>query len=89
MSRCWSSCSTAGRFPAGKSQIDYATNIVKQHFATSSILFGLHQLIRGILRVFNRLTVSIASWLPIPGLDAPGQAGRRDHQHLADAISTR
>lgn len=57
------------QIPAGKGQIDHATNIVKQHFATSSILFGLHQLIRGILRVFNRLTVSIASWLPIPGLD--------------------
>lgn len=55
--------------PAGKGQIDYATGIVKQHFATSSVLFGLHQLIRGILRVFNRITVSIASWLPIPGLD--------------------
>lgn len=56
--------------PNGKSQIDYATAVVKQHFATSSMLFGLNQLIRGILRVFNRLTVSIASWLPIPGLDA-------------------
>ena len=55
--------------PDGKGQIDYATNIVKQHFATSSMLFGLNQLIRGILRAFNRLTVSIASWLPIPGLD--------------------
>jgi hypothetical protein len=58
------------QIPAGKGQIDYATNIVKQHFATSSMLFGLNQLIRGILRAFNRLTVSIASWLPIPGLDA-------------------
>jgi len=56
--------------PGGKSQIDFATNIVKQHFATSSVLFGLNQLIRGILRAFNRITVSIASWLPIPGLDA-------------------
>jgi hypothetical protein len=58
------------QIPAGKGQIDYATNIVKQHFATSSMLFGLNQLIRGILRAFNRITVSIASWLPIPGLDA-------------------
>jgi hypothetical protein len=58
-----------GQIPAGKGQIDYATNIVKQHFATSSVLFGLHQLVRGILRVFNRVTVSIAAWLPIPGLD--------------------
>ena len=57
------------QIPAGRNQIDFATNIVKQHFGTSSVLFGLHQLVRGILRVFNRLTVSIASWLPIPGLD--------------------
>lgn len=55
--------------PDGKGQIDFASNIVKQHFATSSMLFGLNQLIRGILRAFNRLTVSIAQWLPIPGLD--------------------
>lgn len=60
----------AGRtIPGGRSQIDYARDIVKQQFATSSMLFGLNQLIRGILRAFNRLTVSIASWLPIPGLD--------------------
>lgn len=57
------------QIPAGMGQIDFATTIVKQHFATSSMLFGLNQLIRGILRAFNRITVSIASWLPIPGLD--------------------
>ena len=55
--------------PGGKSQIDYGTNIVKQNFGTSSMLFGLNQLLRGILRAFNRVTISIASWLPIPGLD--------------------
>ncbi len=57
------------QIPGGKGQIDYATSVVKQHFATSSMLFGLNQLIRGILRAFNSLTLSIASWLPIPGLD--------------------
>ena len=57
------------QIPSGRSQIDHATGVVKQHFATSSLLFGLHQLVRGILRTFNRVTVSIASWLPIPGLD--------------------
>jgi hypothetical protein len=56
--------------PGGKSQIDYGTEIVKRNFATSSMLFGLNQLLRGILRAFNRVTVSIASWLPIPGLDS-------------------
>jgi len=55
--------------PAGSNQISHGTSIVKQHFATASVLFGLHQLVRGILRAFNRVTVSIASWLPIPGLD--------------------
>ena len=45
------------QIPSGSNQIGYATNIVKQHFATSSMLFGLHQLIRGILNVFNRLTI--------------------------------
>jgi hypothetical protein len=57
------------QIPGGKGQIDYATSMVKEHFATSSMLFGLNQLIRGILRAFNNLTLSIASWLPIPGLD--------------------
>jgi len=55
--------------PGGKSQIEFGRELVTQHFATSNVLFGLHQLVRGVLRVFNRLTVSIASWLPIPGLD--------------------
>ncbi len=55
--------------PGGKGQIDFAHQVVKERFATSSMLFGLNQLIRGILRTFNRLTMSLASWLPIPGLD--------------------
>jgi len=54
----------------GQGQIAFGRELVTQHFATSNVLFGLHQLVRGVLRVFNRLTVSIASWLPIPGLDA-------------------
>jgi hypothetical protein len=57
------------QIPAGGNQISFGTSIVKQHFATSSVLFGLHSLVRGILNVFNRVTISIASWLPIPGLD--------------------
>jgi hypothetical protein len=56
--------------PAGKSQIAYGREIVQQRFKESSLLFGLHALIRGILRAFNRVTTSIANMLPIPGLDA-------------------
>ena len=54
--------------PAGKGQITYAREIVQARFKESSMLFGLHALINGTLRVFNRLTASIANFLPIPGL---------------------
>jgi hypothetical protein len=56
--------------PSGKSQIAYAREIVQQRFKESSLLFGLHALIRGTLRAFNRTTTSLASMLPIPGLEA-------------------
>ena len=55
--------------PAGKGQIEYARGLVTERFKESSLLFGLDVLIKGILRVFNRLTASIAGLLPIPGLD--------------------
>lgn len=56
--------------PPGKGQIAHAREVVRAHFGTSSMLFGLNQLIRGVLRAFDRLTQGFASWLPIPGLDA-------------------
>jgi hypothetical protein len=56
--------------PAGKSQIAYGREIVQQRFKESSMLFGLHMLIRGALRAFNRTAASIANMLPIPGLDS-------------------
>lgn len=54
--------------PGGRGQIDHATAVVRQRFAESSVLFGIDQLVKGILRVFTRLTLSIATVLPIPGL---------------------
>jgi hypothetical protein len=53
--------------PGGKGQIDYARRQVQERFATSSVLFGLDQLIKGILKAFNRTFLSIASIVPIPG----------------------
>lgn len=53
--------------PGGKGQISYARERVQERFATSSILFGLDQLIKGILKAFNRTFLSIAAILPIPG----------------------
>jgi hypothetical protein len=56
--------------PGGQNQIAFGREAVKQHFASSSLLFGLNQSVRGALRAFNGVTLSIASWLPIPGLEA-------------------
>ena len=54
--------------PGGKGQIDYAQGIVRERFAQSSILFGLDQLIKGVLKAFNRAFSTIANFLPIPGI---------------------
>ncbi len=54
--------------PGGRGQIDYAHAQVKANFGQSSALFAVDQLIKGILKTFNRLTFSIASIIPIPGL---------------------
>lgn len=55
--------------PGGRGQLDHATAVVKERFVESSVLFGVDQLIKGILRVFNRAMLMIANFLPIPGLD--------------------
>ncbi len=56
-----------GTIPGGKGQIRYARRQVQQRFASSSVLFALDQLIKGILRAFNRVFLSIATIFPIPG----------------------
>ena len=55
--------------PDGKGQIDYAQSKVKERFAQTSILFGVDQLIKGILRALNRMVFTVASFIPIPGLE--------------------
>jgi len=54
--------------PGGKGQIDYAQRIVRERFAQSSVLFGVDQLIKGVLKAFNRAFFTITSFLPIPGV---------------------
>jgi uncharacterized membrane protein len=54
--------------PGGRAQIDHAQKIVKERFAESSVLFALDQLIKGVLKAFNRAFFTIASFLPIPGV---------------------
>ena len=56
--------------PGGKGQIAYAQEIVKSRFAQANVLFGIDQLIKGVLRTVTRLVEGIALVLPIPGLNA-------------------
>ncbi len=51
--------------PEGKSQVKYAQEIVKERFAESSVLFGVDQLIKGVLKVFNRIFSGVMMFLPI------------------------
>lgn len=54
--------------PGGKSQVEHGQAVVKERFKESSILFGVDQLIKGILRALNRLLMSVSRALPIPAL---------------------
>ena len=54
--------------PGGRGQIDHAQQVVRERFAESSVLFGVDQLIKVVLRAFNRAFFTITSFIPIPGL---------------------
>lgn len=58
-----------GEIPHGKGQIEHAQNAVRERFAEASVLFGVDQLIKGVLKSFNRAFFTIAAILPIPGLE--------------------
>ena len=50
--------------PDGRSQIDYASGVVKERFAEASVLFGVDQLVKGVLGAITGLVQGIASILP-------------------------
>ncbi len=54
--------------PQGRAQIEHGRKVVRERFVESSVPFGLDQLIKGILRAFNRTFFTIASFLPLPGV---------------------
>jgi hypothetical protein len=54
--------------PDGQNQITYATAIVKDRFGEASVLFGVDQLIKGVLNAIVGIVQGVASFLPIPGL---------------------
>ena len=54
--------------PGGQGQIAYGANFVKTHFTESSVLFGVDQLIKGVLRSLFGTVNFFTSFLPIPAL---------------------
>lgn len=54
--------------PGGQGQIAYGAAFVKAHFAQSSVLFGVDQLIKGVLSAFFRTINFFTAFLPVPSL---------------------
>lgn len=55
--------------PEGQGQVAYARKIVTERFGEASILFGIDQLIKGVVRAITGLVQGLLSILSIPGLD--------------------
>ena len=56
--------------PAGQGQLQFGAQVVKTHFAESSVLFGVDQIIKGVLRAFFRTINFFTTFLPIPALQS-------------------
>jgi len=54
--------------PSGKNQFSYGKEIVTARFAETNVLFGLDQIIKGIIRVITGLVGGVGMLLPIPGV---------------------
>ncbi len=55
--------------PEGKGQIEYAKDVVQSRFSEASVLFGVDQLVKGVVRAITGLIQGIMTLLPIPGLN--------------------
>lgn len=84
--------------PNGQGQVAYGAKVVKERFVQSSALFGLDQLVKGVIRAISGFVEGIASVLPIPGLNGlvslfrafmKVAVGFVDEVILAHAIRTR
>ena len=54
--------------PQGRSQVAYATTVVKERFPQASTLFFMDQLIKGVVRAITGLLRGILTVLPVPGV---------------------
>lgn len=84
--------------PDGKSQVTYATSVVKERFVEASILFAIDQLIKGVVGAITGLVRGILTILPLPGAQQLSSilhaflrvaVGFIDEVILAHAIRTR
>lgn len=57
-----------GEIPNGMGQVAYAKTVVTERFGQSSILFGVDQLIKGVLKGITGLVQGILTIIPIPGI---------------------
>ncbi|WP_106754523.1 hypothetical protein [Pannonibacter carbonis] len=84
--------------PNGQGQIAYGASVVRERFVEASVLFGIDQLIKGVIGAITGLMQGVLSLLPIPGLDTITRllraflnvaVGFIDEVILAHAIRTR
>lgn len=54
--------------PEGRSQIAHARAVVRERFAQTNVLFGLDQLIKGVINAVTGLVQGLTTLLPIPGM---------------------
>jgi len=56
--------------PAGQGQLAFGAKFVKTHFAESSVLFGVDQIIKAVLRTFFGTINFFTAFLPVPALQS-------------------
>src|SRR6185312_4530181 len=54
--------------PIGQSQVKYGATFVQTHFGEASVLFGVDQIIKGVIRAIFGIINFFTSFLPIPAL---------------------
>ena len=55
--------------PDGMGQLAYARSVVTERFGQASVLFGIDQLVKGVINAVTGLLEGLFTLLPIPGLD--------------------
>lgn len=56
--------------PDGQSQLRFGAKAVETHFAESSVLFGVDQIIKAVLRAFFGTINFLTAFLPVPALQS-------------------